>query len=123
MRKLLTFIALFAAFTASAQHGYIQCTGTVILYSGSIERYGSPDIYVNAQYNTLGSTWTATIFIGGTGATTDFIKTYQYEYPQATIDALTPVGATVTQQAQNVILQQVKITLLALNGGTTFTIL
>ena len=121
MKKLL-LILLFAPLMASAQHGYISSSGNVILDSGSIERYSSPDIYVDATYQTLRGVWVATLQIVATGATTGCIKTYQYEYDNATVDALTPTGSTTTEKTKNVLLQAVKATLTALNGGTTFTL-
>lgn len=107
---------------AAAQHAYISSSGNVILYSGSIERYSSPDIYVDASYQTIRGVWVATLQIVATGATTGFIKTYQIEFDYATIDALTATGATNTEDIQNCLLQAVEDYLTALNGGTTFTL-
>jgi len=121
MKKILLLL-LFAPFIAAAQHDYISSSGNVIFYSGSIERYSSPDIYVDATYHTIRGVWVATLAIGATGATTDFIKTYQIEFDYATIDALTATGATNTEDIQNCLLQAVEDYLTALNGGTTFTL-
>lgn len=121
MKKLLLLL-LFAPFMASAQHNYISSAGNVILYSGSIERYSSPDIYVDATCQTIRGVWVVTLALAATGATTNFVKTYQIEFDYATIDAITATGATNTEDIQNCILQAVEDYLTALNGGTTFTL-
>lgn len=121
MKKILLLL-LFAPFMASAQHDYISSAGNVILYSGSIERYSSPEIYVDATYQTIRGVWVVTLALAATGATTNFVKTYQIEFDYATIDALTATGATNTEDIQNCILQAVEDYLTALNGGTTFTL-
>lgn len=121
MKKLLLLL-FFTPFMAAAQHAYIHSSGNVILYSGSIERYSSPDIYVDATYQTIRGVWVATLALAATGATTDFVKTYQIEFDYATIDALTATGATNTEDIQNCLLQAVEDYLTALNGGTTFTL-
>lgn len=117
-------ITLFAAlpFMASAQHDYISASGTVLLYSGSIERYNSPDIYVDATYQTIREAWVATLQIMATGATTETVKTYQIEFTDAEIDAFTASGSTTTEKLKNCILQAVEDYLSTLNGGTTFTL-
>lgn len=123
MKKLLTILLFTLPFLATAQHAYISTSGNVILYTGSIERYSSPDIYVHGQYDTFRGIWTATIQIAATGATTDFAKAYQFEFSNATIDALTPAGSTTTQKTKNCVMQAVKNYLSPLNGATTFTLI
>ena len=117
-------ITLFAAlpFMAQAQHDYIECSGTVLLYSGSIERYSSPDIYVDATYQTIREAWVATLQVMATGATTEIVKTYQIEFTDAEIDAFTASGSTTTEKLKNCVLQAVEDYLSTLNGGTTFTL-
>lgn len=117
-------IALFAALpiVASAQHDYISASGTVLLYSGSIERYNSPDIYVDATYQTIREAWVTTLQVFATGATTSIVKTYQIEFTDAEIDAFTASGATTTEKLKNCVLQAVEDYLSGLNGGTTFTL-
>jgi len=118
MKKTLIFIALaMLSIEAKSQHSYISASGNIILSTGSIERYSSPDIYVDAYYNTIKGTWLATLSILATGATTDIIKTHQIEFDDATIDAFTPTGATPTQEIKNCILQAVEANLVALNGS------
>ena len=123
MKKIL-FALIFSlvGFAAQAQHAYIECTGNVIFYTGSIERYGSPDLYVDARYNTLRSVWTATVQIGATGTSTNFVGHYEIEFDDATIDALTPTGSNNVEKIKNCLLQAVKAYLIVLNGGTTFTL-
>lgn len=98
MKKTIE-ILLFSVlpFAAAAQHDYISSSGNVILYSGSIERYSSPDIYVDATYHTIRDVWVATLQIFATGATN-------------------------TEDIKNCLLQAVEDYLTALNGGTTFTL-
>lgn len=122
MKKLLTILALFSALTAAAQHDYISASGNVILYSGSIERYSSPDIRVDAQYHTIREVWVATLQIFATGSTTEMVKAYQIEFDYTTIDALSATGSTNTEDIQNCLLQAVEDYLTPLNGGTTFTL-
>ena len=123
MKKItLIFLLLGLAFLAQAQHAYIDCAGNVILYSGSIERYNSPDIYVDAQYHSIRGVWVATLIIYAPGATTEAVATYQIEFDNATIDALTATGSTNTEDIKNVLLQAVEDYLTPLNGGTTFTL-
>lgn len=123
MKKTLkTLLLLALPIWASAQHDYISSSGNVILYSGSIERYSSPDIYVDATYHTIRDVWVATLQIFATGATTEIVKAYQIEFDNTTIDALTATGATNTEDIKNCLLQAVEDYLTALNGGTTFTL-
>lgn len=123
MKKLLTILLFTLPFMATAQHASISTSGNVMLYTASIERYNSPAIYVDAQYSTSRAVWIATLQIAATGATTDFVKTYQLEFSNATIDALTPVGTTTTQKTKNCVMQAVKNYLSPLNVGTTFTLI
>lgn len=122
MKKLLTILLFILPFLAQAQHSHISSIGNVILYSGSIERYNSPDIYVDAEYNSIRGVWVATLQIAATGATTGFVKTYQLEFDNATVDAQVCLGATNTQDMKNCLLQSVEDYLTPLNGGTTFTL-
>jgi len=123
MKKIL-FSLILASFacTASAQHTYISCSGNVIFYSGSIERYSSPDLYVDAVYHSIRGVWVATVQIAATGATTNFVGYYQIEFDNATIDALTATGATNTEDIKNCLLQAVKNYLTPLNGASSFTL-
>lgn len=122
MKKLITIIALFAALTAQAQHSYISSSGNVYLVSGSTERYGSPDIYVDASYNSLLGTWVATLTIYATGATTNAVKAYQYEFTDAEIDAFTATGSTTTEKLKNCALQAVEGRLITETGSDIFTL-
>jgi len=122
MKKILFAIALLSCFAASAQHSYISSSGNVYLVSGSTERYGSPDIYVDAQYNTIRGVWVATVSLFATGATTDIVKTHQYEFDDATIDALTASGANNTRKIKNCLLQAVEAELIAATGSDVFTL-
>ena len=117
MKKTLMFLFLLCSLFAQAQHAYISSSGNVILYTSSIERYGSPDIYVNSAYNSIAGKWVATLQIAVAGASTDFVKSYQYEFDNATIDALTPTGSTTTEKTKNVLLQAVQANLVTLNGA------
>lgn len=123
MKSLFSILAIFlCSLSAQAQHGYISASGNVILSSGSIEVYSSPDIFVDAKYDTFGGEWKATIRLGATGSTTQFVKYAEIEFDNATVDAFTPSGSTTTEKTKNVMLQAVKAYLLALNGSTTFTL-
>lgn len=122
MKKALTILAVLTALSVSAQHAYISTSGNLVLESGSIERYANPDIYVDAQYNTLAETWTATLSLYATGATTSIIKTFQISFDDATIDALTPTGSTTTEKTKNCLLQAVEDYLTPFNGSVTFTL-
>lgn len=124
MKKLIFAIALFSCFTASAQHDYISSSGNVYLVSGSTERFGSPDIYVthSTQLRDGDTYWIATLSLFATGATTGIVKTHQYEFDEATIDALTPTGATPTEEIKNLILQAVEARLIAETGSDIFTL-
>lgn len=125
MKILLIISLLLIGFNAKAQHAYISSSGAAILYTGSIESYLSPDIYVDAQYYTTRGVWIATISVGVAGisaAVGGFAKSYQIEFDNATIDALTPVGANTTQKTKNCVMQAVKNYLAPLNVGTTFTL-
>lgn len=122
MKKALTILALFAALSASAQHAYISTSGSLTLESGSIERFASPDIYVNAEYQTLNGVWIATLSLVATGATTGIVKTFQISFDDATIDALTPSGSTTTEKTKNCLLQAVEDYLTPFNGSVTFTL-
>ena len=62
-KSIILAIALALPFMASAQHDYISSSGNVYLVNGSTERYGSPDIYVDAVYHSL----SGTSFIVGNG--------------------------------------------------------
>ena len=122
MKKLLTLLLLALPFLASAQHSYISSSGNVYLVSGSTERYGSPDIYVDAQYNSITGTWVATLSLFATGATTGIVKTFQMSFDDATIDALTASGANNTQKKKNCLLQAVEVELIAATGSDIFTL-
>jgi len=123
MKKILFSLILASfAYAASAQHTYIACSGNVIFYSGSIERYSSPDLYVDAVYHSIRGVWVATVQIAATGATTNFVGYYQIEFDNATVNALTPAGANTTEKTKNCLLQAVKDYLTPLNGGTSFTL-
>lgn len=122
MKKTLTIITVLVALSASAQHSYISTSGNLVLESGSIERFANPDIYVDAQYNTINGTWTATLSLFATGATTNIVRTMQITFDDATIDALTPSGTTTTQKTKNCILQAVEDYLTPFNGSVTFTL-
>jgi len=122
MKKLLTILFFTLPFLASAQHSYISSSGNVYLVSGSTERFGSPDIYVDAQYFTLRGVWVATLSIFATGTTTGIVKTHQYEFDDAAIDALTPTGATNTEDIKNVLLQAVEARLITETGSDVFTL-
>lgn len=127
--KNLTLTILFAclALFAKAQHSYIECTGDVILEAGSIEIYGSPYIYVESTSRSLAGTWVVTLQLSPTLVISaadgvPSVKTYQIEFDEATIDALTCTGATNSEDIKNCLLQAVADYLEALNGGTTFTL-
>mgnify|MGYP003442719835 FL=1 len=122
MKKILFAIALFSCFEASAQHSYISSSGNVYLVSGSTERYGSPDIYVDAQYNTITGTWVATLSLFATGTTTGIVKTFHMSFDDATIDALTASGANTTRKIKNCLLQAVEVELIASTGSDIFTL-
>lgn len=122
MKKILFVIALISCFTANAQHSYISSSGNVYLVSGSTERYGSPDIYVDAQYNTITGTWVATLSLFATGTTTGIVKTFQMSFDDATIDALTASGANNTRKIKNCLLQAVEVELIASTGSDIFTL-
>ena len=122
MKKLLTLILFTVPFLASAQHAYISADSTIILQSGAIEKYEAPDIFVDGHYHTLREVWVATLQIAATGATTDFVKTYQIEFTIAEVNAFTGAGSTETQIIQNCVLQAVADYLETLNPLVTFTL-
>jgi len=124
MKKILFAIALLSCFTASAQHDYISSSGVVYLVSGATERFGSPDIYVTHTTQLRGGDvyWIATLSLFATGATTEVVKTWQYEFDEATLDALTPTGATNTEDIKNIILQAVEAELITATGSDIFTL-
>jgi hypothetical protein len=118
MKKLLTYLLfILCSLSAQAQHSYISSSGNVIFYASSIERYASPDIYVDAQYYSLRGVWIATLKIAVAGTSTEFVKSYQMSFDDATIDALTPTGSTTTEKTKNVILQAIQANLVVLNGA------
>lgn len=122
MKKLLTILFFTLPFLAQAQHDYISSAGNVYLVSGSTERYGSPDIIVDAQYNTLRGVWVATLSLYATGTTTAVVKTWQYEFDEATLTALTPAGANPIEEAKNLVLQAVEAELIVSTGSDIFTL-
>lgn len=127
MKHIFALILSVWCFSASAQHSYIECTGDVILYSGSIEIYGSPYIYVESTNKSVAETWVVTLQISPTLVLSaadgvPSIKTFQIEFSEADIDALTCTGATNSEDIKNCLLQAVEDYLTALNGATTFTL-
>ena len=124
MKQILFAIAFLSCLTASAQHDYISSSGNVYLESGATERFGSPDIYVthSTQLRDGDTYWIATLSLFATGTTTGVVKTWQYEFDEATIDALTPTGATTTEDMKNVILQAVEARLITETGSDIFTL-
>ena len=127
MKHILTLILAVWCFTASAQHSYISSSGDVLLYSGSIEVYSSPYIYVDFTYRSVSETWVATLQLTPTLVLSaadgvQSVKTYQLELDAATVDALTCSGATNSEDISNCFLQAIDDYLTALNGGTTFTL-
>lgn len=118
MEKLIFTFLLFAmAFSAQAQHDYISSSGNVILYSGSIERYSSPDIYINFRQDYFRQVYTTTLQLGATGTTTNFIKAFEIEFDNATIDGYTQSGSTSTDGIRSAVLQAVEDYLIVLNGA------
>jgi len=127
MKKIATLALLLYCLTASAQHSYISSSGDVLLYSGSIEVYASPYIYIDFTYRSVSETWVATLQLTPTLVLSaadgvQSVKTYQIEFDAATVDALTCSGATNSEDISNCLLQAVEDYLTALNGGTTFTL-
>lgn len=125
MKKILLSIALIlSSFLAHAAYDHIRVVGPTKLESGSIEYYDSPDLYCNSCYDHLRGVWVVTISVTGTGSTSNFIKSVNVEFDNATIDALTPTGGTTTQKTKNVILQAVAAYLAAFNDpGTSYNLL
>lgn len=117
-------ITLFAAlpFIAQAQHDYISSSGNVYLVSGSTERYGSPDIYVDAVYHTISGSWVATLTLFASGSTTESVKNHQYEFTDAEIDGYTASGSTTTEKLKNCVLQAVEARLITETGSDIFTL-
>lgn len=122
MKKLFTTLLFATPFLASAQSAYISADSTIILQTSAIEKYQAPDIFVDAQYHTLSESWVATLQIAATGATTDFVKTFQIEFTITEVDAFTGAGTTETDKVQNCILQAVADYLETLNPLVTFTL-
>jgi hypothetical protein len=125
MKKLLFLAAFFAAFSANAQSTYISTNGDVILVSGAIEKYHVPDIICDPRFNTLTQEWIVVLRIapsGGATAGDGYVKTTEYNYTKAAIDAYTASGSTESDKIMNCILQAVAASLLVLNGSITFTL-
>jgi len=126
MRKSLFVFAFFMAFCgyASAQFSYISTDGPIVLKSGDIVTYDTPDIYCDARYYTLESTWVVTMKIIAGGATTGFVTSVDIEFSQSAVDALTGSGGTETRLIQNTILQAVSAYLdgITENAAVTFTL-
>ncbi|HPU58939.1 MAG TPA: hypothetical protein PLG48_05465, partial [Candidatus Avimonas sp.] len=109
---------------ASAQFAYISTDGPIVLKSGDIVTYDTPDIYCDARYYTLEATWVVTMKIIAGGATTGFVTSVDIELAQSTVDALTGSGGTETRVMQNTILQAVAAYLdgITENAAVTFTL-
>lgn len=125
MKHAITFfsILLFAA-TAQAQHSYISTNGNIILESGSIEEFDTPNIYCEATLQKRVGVWQVVLQLTPVGAPSvgAFVKTFQIDIPEADIDALTCSGSDNSDKTQNCILQAVKDYLLVLNPSITFTL-
>lgn len=99
MKKAILLLAFtVSAFCVSAQYGHIRVIGPTVLESGSIEFYDGADLYTTGCYDNARAIWVVSIGIVPTGTTTNFLKTVQVEFANATIDALTPISGTSTQK-------------------------
>ncbi len=123
MKKLLTLLAFFVAFSASAQ-SYISSDTNIILEVGSPKQYASPNIFVHGEYYARQGVWllvlqlTPTIFSASAGAYQEF----SIRLDKATVDGYTGTGTGDTAKIQNALEQAVGGYLGAFNPSTTFTI-
>jgi hypothetical protein len=100
---------------------YITSNTDILLESGSIEQFASPDIVCMSTFNPDDDTWLVILRIRPTG-TKEYRKEYGLRPTKADIDAYTGSGTGDTRKIQNAIEQYVSDYLLAINGSTTFTI-
>lgn len=123
-KTILSALFFSLAFFCKAQFAYISTDGFIILESGSIESYDTPDIFVDGCYSTVLGAWNITLKLTAPGASTgNYVKIYQTQFTKATVDAFTPGTATgETETIQNVVLQAVKAYIEGLNGGITCTL-
>lgn len=121
--KHILFIILFAAsFSAYGQTPYISTDGPIILASGSIQQFDTPDIYVSISYNVRMEAWNAHLELFKPGSDALYGE-YNIGYTKADINAYTGSGTQQVDKMQNAVSQAVKATLLALNPAITFTII
>lgn len=119
--KHIFFIILFAAsFSTYGQTPYISTNGRIILQTGSIQQFDTPDIYVSISYNVRLETWTAHLDLYKP-ASTSLYGEYNINYTKSDINAYTGTGTQQIDKMQNAVSQAVAATLLALNPSITFT--
>lgn len=121
---LSIFAILFCSFTVSAQHSYISTNGNIVLEAGSIEEYDTPNIYCEATLQKRVGVWQVILSLTPAGAPSAgaSVKTFQVDFAEADIDALTCAGSDNSDKSQNCVLQAVAAYLLALNPSITFTL-
>lgn len=120
MKHIFFILFFFVSLSAYAQTPYISTDGRIILVSGSIQQYDTPDIYVSVSYNVLRETWTAHLDLYKPGSSALYGE-YNIDYERADIDAYTGTGTEQTDEIQNAVSQAVAATLLVLNPTRTFT--
>lgn len=122
MKKTIIFIlAILFCLSAKAQFLYIETDGVIILESGSVEQYDTPNIYCNAKYETLANYWTVTVQLIAPAAT-NYVRETNLVFTKTDIDSYTGSGTTETDKVQNCVLQAVAAYLLVLNPTITFTL-
>jgi len=120
MKHIFFILFFFVSLSAYAQTPYISTDGRIILVSGSIQQYDTPDIYVSVSYNVLRETWTAHLDLYKPGSSALYGE-YNINYTKSDINAYTGTGTQQIDKMQNAVSQAVAATLLALNPSITFT--
>jgi len=123
-KTALIFVMVFCALSAFAQHSFISTNGNIILESGSIEEFDTPNIYCEATLQKRIGVWQVILSLTAVGAPSSgaSVKTFQIDFAEADIDALTCSGSDNSDKTQNCILQAVAAYLLVINPTITFTL-
>jgi hypothetical protein len=122
MKKAITLALVLFSLTCSAQ-SYISANTDIILESGAVVKYASPNIFVTGTYQVRSSLWMVVIRVtSGATANEPVVAEFTTVFTKAAIDAYTGTGTGDTAKAQNAIEQAVGGYLGALNVSTTFTI-
>ena len=119
--KHIFFIILFAAsFSTYGQTPYISTNGRIILQTGSIQQFDTPDIYVSISYNVRLETWNAHLDLYKPGSDALYGE-YNIDFTKADINGYTGTGTEQTDKIQNAVTLALIDVLELLNPTITFT--